>query len=44
MARPMAPHEALAMLHQVMHAILHQRISMAIKTAGKLRIIFIIIN
>jgi hypothetical protein len=42
--RPVALHEALAMLHWAMRAALHRCIGMAIKTASKLRVFFIIIN
>jgi hypothetical protein len=42
--RPVAPSEALGMLYRAMRITLHRRICMAIKTASKLCVFFIIIN
>ncbi len=42
--RPVAPREALVVLHRAMHAALHRRICMAIKTASKPCEFFIIVN
>jgi hypothetical protein len=39
-----ASHEALVVLHWAMRAESHRRILMAIETASKLRVFFIIVN
>jgi hypothetical protein len=42
--RPVAPLEALVMLHWAMHAASHRRIRMAIKMASVPRVFFFIVN
>ena len=42
--RPVAPHEALDVLHQAMHAVLHRRIRMAIETAREVGAFFSVVN
>ena len=42
--RPVAPHEALDVLHWAMHAVSHRRIRMAIKTAHKVGKFFSVVD